>query len=38
VMDRGRAIGGGTAAELRLQAGVDAEASLEDAFLKLVGA
>jgi ABC-2 type transport system ATP-binding protein len=38
VMDRGRMIGGGTAAELRAQAGVSANASLEDAFLKLVGA
>jgi ABC-2 type transport system ATP-binding protein len=38
VMDRGRAIGSGTAAELRLQAGIGANASLEDAFLKLVGA
>jgi ABC-2 type transport system ATP-binding protein len=38
VIDRGRKIGAGTAAELRLQAGVAANASLEAAFLKLVGA
>jgi ABC-2 type transport system ATP-binding protein len=38
VMDRGRMIGTGTAAELRAQAGIDAGASLEDTFLKLVEA
>jgi ABC-2 type transport system ATP-binding protein len=38
VMNRGRMIGGGTASELRAQAGIAANASLEDAFLKLVGA
>jgi len=38
VMDRGRMIGSGTAVALRAQAGVGADASLEDAFLKLVGA
>ncbi|HKU42910.1 MAG TPA: ABC transporter ATP-binding protein [Polyangiales bacterium] len=38
VMDHGRLIGSGSADELRRQAGVAAEASLEEAFLKLVGA
>jgi ABC-2 type transport system ATP-binding protein len=38
VMDHGRMIGSGTAAELRAQAGIAPNASLEDAFLKLVGA
>jgi ABC-2 type transport system ATP-binding protein len=38
VMDHGRKIGAGTAAELRAQAGIDASGRLEDAFLKLVGA
>jgi ABC-2 type transport system ATP-binding protein len=38
VMDHGRMIGTGTASELRAQAGVPADASFEDAFLKLVGA
>jgi ABC-2 type transport system ATP-binding protein len=37
VLDRGRAIGAGTAAELRTQAGVAADASLETTFLALVG-
>jgi ABC-2 type transport system ATP-binding protein len=38
VLDRGRKIGAGTASELRTQAGVAGDASLEEAFLKLVGA
>jgi ABC-2 type transport system ATP-binding protein len=38
IMDHGRMIGSGTAAQLRAQAGVAAEASLEDAFIALVGA
>jgi ABC-2 type transport system ATP-binding protein len=38
VMDHGRMIGAGTAADIRAQAGVLESASLEDAFLKLVGA
>ena len=37
VMHRGRMIGSGTAAALRDQAGVAPEATLEDAFLALVG-
>jgi ABC-2 type transport system ATP-binding protein len=37
VLDHGRRIGAGTPAELRAQAGVGVNASLEDAFLKLVG-
>jgi ABC-2 type transport system ATP-binding protein len=38
VMDHGRMIGTGSARELRVQAGVAPDASLEEAFLKLVGA
>ena len=38
VIHRGRLIAAGTTAEVRAQAGVAAEASLEDAFLALVGA
>jgi len=37
VLDHGRRIGAGTAAELRTQAQVSPGASLEDAFFKLVG-
>ncbi|HKP62760.1 MAG TPA: ABC transporter ATP-binding protein [Polyangiales bacterium] len=37
VMDHGRVIGAGTAAHLRALAGVADDASLEDAFLALVG-
>jgi len=37
VMDHGRMIGTGSAAALRAQAGIPADASLEDAFFKLVG-
>jgi ABC-2 type transport system ATP-binding protein len=38
VIHRGRKIGAGTAAELRALAGIAADTSLEDAFLKLVEA
>jgi ABC-2 type transport system ATP-binding protein len=38
VIRHGRKIGAGTSVELRAQAGVEADASLEEAFLKLVGA
>jgi len=38
VIHRGRLIAAGTTAAVRVQAGVAAEASLEDAFLALVGA
>jgi ABC-2 type transport system ATP-binding protein len=38
VMNHGRMIGTGTARELREQAGIAPNASLEEAFLKLVGA
>ncbi len=38
VIDRGRQIAAGTVAEVRAQAGVGADATLEAAFLKLVGA
>jgi len=38
VLDHGHKIGAGTASELRTQAGIAQGASLEDAFLKLVGA
>jgi ABC-2 type transport system ATP-binding protein len=38
VIDHGRSIGSGTAAALRAQAGVAPSASLEEAFLRLVGA
>jgi ABC-2 type transport system ATP-binding protein len=37
VLDRGRRIGAGTGGELRMQAGLAANASLEEAFLGLVG-
>jgi ABC-2 type transport system ATP-binding protein len=38
VIDHGRSIGSGTAAALRVQAGLTETASLEEAFLRLVGA
>ncbi len=38
VLDRGRKIAAGTSDEVRAQAGVAADATLEDAFFKLVGA
>ena len=38
VIDHGRSIGSGTADALRAQAGVAPSASLEEAFLRLVGA
>ena len=38
IIHRGRKIAAGTADDVRSQAGVAQEATLEDAFLKLVGA
>jgi ABC-2 type transport system ATP-binding protein len=38
VLNRGRRIAAGTASEVRAQAGVSQDATLEEAFFKVVGA